>query len=62
MTRLARTMIAGAVAFTSLLGAACLAPETALRVRLAQISLIYPIAYAALSLWLGGIQRGRASR
>jgi len=62
MTRLARTMIGGAAAFTLLLGAACVNEDPALRLRLAQISLLYPIAYGALSLWLGGLQRSGANR
>ncbi|HEY8120715.1 MAG TPA: CDP-diacylglycerol O-phosphatidyltransferase [Myxococcota bacterium] len=57
MTRLAKTMILGAAALVLLLTAACLAPEPALRLRLAQLSLLYPLAYGALSLWLGGLHR-----
>ena len=62
MTRFARTMILGAGAFTLLLVAACWTSDAALRARLAQLSLLYPAAYGALSLWLGGMQRTRASR
>ena len=57
MTRLAKTMILGAAAFTALLTLACATQESALRLRAAQLSLLYPAAYFALSLWLGGIQR-----
>ncbi len=57
MKRFGGAMIAGAGVFTALLGAAALAPDRALALRLAQISLAYPIAYAAMSLWLGGLAR-----
>jgi phosphatidylcholine synthase len=57
MTRLAKTMIGGAVAFTALLALACVTDDAPLRARAAQISLLYPAAYVALSLWLGGIRR-----
>ena len=57
MTRFAKTMIVGAALFTALLTLACLVRDAALGLRLAQISLLYPAAYGALSLWLGGLQR-----
>jgi phosphatidylcholine synthase len=57
MTRLARSMIVGAGAFTLLLAAACLTRDAALRERLAHLSLLYPAAYGALSLRLGGLHR-----
>ena len=57
MTRFRKTMIFGAAAFTALLTLACLVNDAALALRLAQISLLYPAAYGALSLWLGGLQR-----
>jgi phosphatidylcholine synthase len=60
MTRLAKTMILGAAAFTALLTLACATSDTSLRMRAAQISLLYPAAYVALSLWLGGLQRAGA--
>jgi phosphatidylcholine synthase len=62
MTRFAKTMIGGAAAFTVLLSAASWTPEPALRLRLAQLSLLYPAAYFALSLWLGGLHRSSVSR
>jgi phosphatidylcholine synthase len=62
MTRLAKTMILGAAAFTLLLLAACWTRDAALRLRLAQVSLLYPTAYFALSLWLGGIHRASGTR
>ena len=57
MTRFAKTMIAGAAAFTALLAFACFTEDAALRARAARVSLLYPAAYGALSLWLGGIRR-----
>jgi phosphatidylcholine synthase len=57
MTRFAKTMIGGAAAFAALLTLACLVGDAALRLRLVQVSLLYPAAYGALSLWLGGIAR-----
>jgi phosphatidylcholine synthase len=57
MTRLRKTMIAGAAVFTLALVAACFTRDAALRLHLAQSSLLYPAAYGALSLWLGGLQR-----
>jgi phosphatidylcholine synthase len=62
MTRFAKTMIGGAAAFTLLLTAACWTSDPGLRLRLTQLSLLYPAAYFALSLWLGGLHRPRASR
>jgi phosphatidylcholine synthase len=57
MTRLAKTMIVGAALFTALLALACLTTDATLRARATQLSLLYPAAYGALSLWLGGLQR-----
>jgi phosphatidylcholine synthase len=66
MTRFAKTMIVGAAAFTLLLTVASVlggdAGTTRLARTLAQLSLLYPVAYGALSLWLGGLQRASASR
>jgi phosphatidylcholine synthase len=57
MTRLKKTMILGAVAFTLLLVAACATGDPARRLLFAELSLLYPVAYFAVSLWLGGLQR-----
>jgi phosphatidylcholine synthase len=57
MKRFARTMIFGGAAFTALLTTASLTADASLRLRAAQISLLYPAAYGALSLWLGGLRR-----
>jgi phosphatidylcholine synthase len=57
MTRFAKTMIGGAVAFTALLALACFTEDAALRTHAAQLSLLYPASYGALSLWLGGLHR-----
>lgn len=57
MTRFAKAMIFGAAAFTALLTAACLTGDATQRLLFAQISLLYPAAYGALSLWLGGLHR-----
>ncbi len=62
MTRLRRAMLLGAAAFTGLLTAACWTDDAALRLQLARLSLVYPAAYVALSLWLGGLWRPGASR
>jgi phosphatidylcholine synthase len=61
MTRFARTMILGAAAFTALLTLACATNDAALRTHAAWVSLLYPTAYGALSLWLGGLHRAGAS-
>ncbi len=58
MPRFGRTMTLGAAVFTALLLAATLSEDAASASRLARLSLAYPIAYAALSLWLGGLNRG----
>ncbi len=57
MTRLAKTMLFGAAAFTALLAAACLTQDAEQRLLFARVSLLYPAAYFALSLWLGGLHR-----
>jgi phosphatidylcholine synthase len=57
MTRFALPMVAGVAAFAALLTAASASPAGEGRLRLAQISLLYPAAYFALSLWLGGLHR-----
>ncbi len=57
MTRFAKTMIVGAAAFTALLALACFTEDAALRAHAARASLLYPAAYGALSLWLGGFHR-----
>lgn len=57
MARFGRTLVVGAVAFTVLLALACWVRDPFLRERLARISLLYPVAYVALSLWLGGLHR-----
>jgi len=57
MTRLAKTMIFGAAAFTLLLVAACATRDAEWRLLFARASLLYPVAYFALSFWLGGLQR-----
>jgi phosphatidylcholine synthase len=62
MTRFARTMILGAAAFTALLTLACATSDAALRTHAARLSLVYPAAYGALSLWLGGFHHPGASR
>jgi phosphatidylcholine synthase len=62
MTRFAKTTIGGAAAFTLLLTLAAMLYDDALSLRLAQLSLLYPAAYGALSLWLGGLHRPNASR
>jgi phosphatidylcholine synthase len=62
MARFGKTMIGGAAGFTLLLAAASWSADTVLRLRLAQLSLVYPAAYGALSFWLGGLHRPRASR
>lgn len=62
MTRLAKTMIGGAAAFTALLGAACAVRDPAQRAVLTHVSLLYPAAYFALSLRLGGLRRARPRR
>jgi phosphatidylcholine synthase len=61
MTRFARTMILGAAAFAALLTLACATNDAALRTRAAWVSLLYPAAYGALSLWLGGLHRAGPS-
>jgi phosphatidylcholine synthase len=57
MTRFGKPMILGAVVFTLLLAGASFSEDAALQLRLAQVSLLYPAAYGALSLWLGGLHR-----
>lgn len=57
MQRFAKTMIGGAAVFTALLALACFSEDGTLRMRAAQLSLLYPFAYGALSLWLGGLHR-----
>jgi len=57
MTRLRKTMVLGAAAFTLLLVAACASRDPARRSLFARVSLLYPVAYLALSLWLGGLKR-----
>ena len=55
-------MILGGAAFTVLLALASLRYDDVSSLRLAQISLLYPAAYGALSLWLGGLHRTSGSR
>lgn len=57
MTRFGKTTIAGAAVFTIVLTVACLLHDDALALRLAQLSLVYPAFYLAMSLWIGGLHR-----
>ncbi len=52
----------GAALWLGVVALAVAAPETAARLRLIECSLIYPVWYLGLSLWLGGLTRDRRTK
>ena len=59
MRRLFRTTVALGILWAAAMTAALLVPDLAARLRLVEISLLFPAWYVAGSLWLGGLRMNR---